>query len=153
MSALQDYLATAIPKAADDLTTAFLRLPEEKRAWSPMGDARTALDQMAECAILNGSVAELMVARKWPEDMDMAEYERNKAELAKDWPAVKALLEANTAKAVATIKTIADADLSLSVDMPWGPMTVSQIMGYPFWNMAYHEGQINFMASMLGVLP
>jgi hypothetical protein len=37
--------------------------------------------------------------------------------------------------------------------MPWGPMTVSQILGYPFWNMCYHEGQINYIASMLGTLP
>ena len=41
---LQEFLATATQKAADDLDAAFLRLPEEKRAWSPDGKARTALD-------------------------------------------------------------------------------------------------------------
>ncbi len=31
-------------------------------------------------------------------------------------------------------------------------MTVAQIASYPYWNMCYHEGQINYIASMLGCL-
>jgi len=46
---LQDFLAPAAAKASAELVTAFLRLPEDKRTWSPAVTARSALDQMAEC--------------------------------------------------------------------------------------------------------
>ncbi len=41
---LQTFFANAAEKAAQDLVTALLRVAEEKRDWSPMGNARTALD-------------------------------------------------------------------------------------------------------------
>ena len=31
-------------------------------------------------------------------------------------------------------------------------MTLAQVIAYPHWNMSYHEGQINYIASMLGLL-
>jgi len=44
---LHDFLSTATQKAADDLGAAYLRIPEDKRGWSPEGKARTALEAMA----------------------------------------------------------------------------------------------------------
>ncbi len=150
---LQQYLTTATHKAADDLEAALLRLPEERRGWSPMDKARSALDQAAECAILNGSTAQLIQTRVFPANYDFAAFFQAKEELARDWNAVQALLHENTAKAVAAIGAVSDEDLAIEIQMPWGPMTLAQIMSYPFWNMSYHEGQINYIASMLGCLP
>jgi hypothetical protein len=31
-------------------------------------------------------------------------------------------------------------------------MTPAQMITYPHWNMTYHEGQINYIASILGCL-
>ena len=150
---LQAFLAEATQKAADNLKTAVERLPEDKRTWSPQGDARSALDQAAEVAILNGATAELMKTRVFASDFDFSEFERMKAELAKDWNAVKALLDVNTPKVIAAIQATSDEELGVQVQMPWGPMTLAQIISYPYWNMSYHEGQINYIASMLGCLP
>ncbi len=150
---LQEFLAGATQKAADDLKAALLRLPEEKRSWSPMGEARTALDQVAECAMLNGSTANLIQSRTWPKDADMSEFFRAKAELARDESAVLSLLQENTEKVIGVIRSVPDGDLAVEVQMPWGPMTLAQIVAYPYWNMSYHEGQINYIASMLGCLP
>ena len=50
------------------------------------------------------------------------------------------------------IKDVTDEELGVQVDMPWGPMAMAQIIAYPFWNMCYHEGQINYITSMLGCL-
>lgn len=149
---MQAYLADMTEKAAADLETALLRLPEEKREWSPMGDARSAIDMVAECAILNGNSINVIQTRVFPPDFSMEEYQRRKVELAKDWSAVQALLKENTAKAVSIIRSVADEDLDVPIQMPWGPMAIRQIMGYPYWNMSYHEGQINYIASMLGCL-
>jgi uncharacterized damage-inducible protein DinB len=149
---MQQFLATATQKAAADLETAFLRIPEDKRSWSPMGQARTALNQMAECALLNGGTAELIQTRVFPADFDMAAFGKSLEELAQDWSAVQAMLHANTPKVAAAIQAVDDADLEITIQMPWGPMTLGQIIAYPYWNMSYHEAQINYIASMLGCL-
>jgi hypothetical protein len=150
---LQEFCADAARQAAIDLEAALLRLPEDKRGWSPAEKARTALDQAAECAMLNGKTAELIQTRKWPAGGSMEDFFREKAELARDWNAVKALLDQNTAKAAEAIRAVPDEDLGIEVQMPWGPMPLSKIIAYPYWNMSYHEGQINYIASILGCLP
>jgi uncharacterized damage-inducible protein DinB len=149
---LQEFLANAAEKAAADLETALKRLPEEKQNWSPVDTSRSALDQVAECAILNGTTAAIIQSRQFPHDFDFEAYARQKSELAQDRDAALKLLHENTPRAVDAIRAVADADLEVSVDMPWGPMTLAQIISYPYWNMSYHEGQINYIASMLGCL-
>ena len=148
---LQTFLINAIPKATQDLETALMRLPEEKRLWNAGGDARSALDMVAEIAILNGTTADTLQNRGFG-DFDWAAYAHKKAELAQDWPALKSLLDANTARVVEVIRALPDEALSVEVQMPWGAMTLAQLASYPYWNACYHEGQINFIASMLGCL-
>ena len=148
---LQEFLISATRKAADDLVAALMRLPQEKWNESPMGEARSPLDVIAECAILNGSTAELIQTRHFP-PFDPEEYGRARAALIQDWDAMQALLKENTEKVIAVIRTVPNEDLDIEVAMPWGPMTLAQIVAYPYWNMSYHEGQINYVASMLGLL-
>lgn len=152
MNTLQNFLADSIPQAVADLETAFMRLPEDKRNWSAGGDARTALDMLAEVAVVNGDAAEMIETRKGMVNFDLEGLERQKAELCADRSKLKALLDENTARVVAAIRTVPDADSQSEITMPWGPMTLTQIMEYPYWNAKYHEGQINFIASMLGCL-
>ncbi|HEX8550580.1 MAG TPA: hypothetical protein VF681_03385 [Abditibacteriaceae bacterium] len=149
---LQNFLAQSTQKAALDLEAALGRLPADKRDWSAGCDARSALDMVAECAILNGSTAEIVRNRAFPANFDMAAYAVEKAALARDETALLALLKANTARTVETLSAIGDDDLEIEVQMPWGAMTLAQVAAYPYWNMSYHEGQINFIASLLGCL-
>lgn len=126
-----------------------------------MGQARPALDQVAECAILNGTTADLIKSRTWPADLDFGEFVRAKAELARDWNALKSLLQENTAKVIAVIRAVPNEDLGIEIYIPQemiskserGPTTLAQVISYPYWNMSYHEGQINYIASMLDFLP
>lgn len=148
---VQDFLADATAKAAKDLTTAFLRLPEGKRDWSPDGKARTALDQYAECALLNGYTAETIRTRQMAAG-SMENFPREKTELkAQDWEQIHALFQANSAKIVSAIRAVTEEDMGVEIPMPWGPMTVARMITYPQWNMTYHEGQINYVASLLGL--
>jgi uncharacterized damage-inducible protein DinB len=140
-------------KAAEDLLGALDNILPDKRDWSPGGTARTAHDQVAEVAILNGSTAELLKTKKFESNFDFEQFAKSKVELAKDPHGMKRMLDENTAKVIKAIQEVPDSELSVVVEMPWGPMTISQIMGYPFWNMCYHEGQINYIASILGTLP
>ena len=79
---LQNFLAGAAEKAAVDLEAALLRLPEEKRSWSPAETSRSAVDQIAECAILNGMTVEMITGRAWPANYDFEQYLKEKAILA-----------------------------------------------------------------------
>lgn len=149
---LQEFLAGATKKAADDVKAALLRLPEDKRNWSPQGDARTALDMVAEVAILNVGVIYLLKEKKWDDTYDFSKFQQDKVEASKDWPKLEQMLDENTDKFVEAIKAVPNSDLPVEVQMPWGPMRIADILSYPYWNASYHEGQINYIASMLGCL-
>jgi hypothetical protein len=149
---VQQFLADSTKEAASELMAALERVPEDKRAWSAMGDARTALDQVAECALLSGWTADVIRDRAWPETMDMEGYFKEKARVAQNPAGIGALLQENTEKAVAAILGLSDEELGATVQTSFGPRTWLQMATYPYWNMSYHQGQINYIASMLGCL-
>ena len=151
MNTLQAFLADATLQASADLETALLRLPEDKRDWRAGGQARSALDMIAECAILNGLTADDIPQRAIA-DFDRAAYEAEKARLRQDPDMLLALLRDNSARVAQVIRATPDADLEGEIPSPWGPMAATENASYPYWNMKYHEGQINFIASMLGCL-
>jgi len=149
---LQEFLGAATQTAATDLAAAFLRLPDDRRDWRPEGQARSAFDQVAECALLNGRTADLIQTRVWPSG-GFDEYQREHVQaMGHSWETLHALLEQNTERVIATLREVPDDALSVEVEMPWGKQTLAQIIAYPYWNMTYHEGQINYIASMLGCL-
>jgi len=152
INTLQTFLADATQKAASQLEAALMRLPEDKRSWSAGGDARSALDMVAECAIINGSAAETIERRAFPATSAYDTYSRDKADLCANWPALKTLLDENTSRIVEVIRALSDEELKVEVQMPWGAMTLAQLASYSYWNMSYHEGQINFIASLLSCL-
>ncbi len=151
---MQEYLATATTKQAENLVTAFLRLPEDKRGWKPEEKARSAQNQFAECALLNGYTASLVETHQFPiSGSAMDVFFRDMAETeALPWDQLHARLLENTEKVAAAIRATPDDALPIEITMPWGVQTLGQILAYPNWNMAYHEGQINYIASLLGSL-
>jgi hypothetical protein len=48
------------------------------------------------------------------------------------------------------IAGIPDEDLGAEVQMAWGPMTIEHMMAHGYWNMSYHEGQINYLGAKVG---
>ncbi len=149
-STLQEFLAAATEKAAADLAEAFSQLPVEKRLWRPSGDARSAFDLAAECAVLNGYTEELVQTRSWSAQ-NMKDYERHKSEItAQGWDTLHRLLVESAHKVATVISAVPDTSLADDIEMPGTPQTVSQIIVYPYWNMTYHLGQINYIASLLG---
>lgn len=149
-STLQEFLANATQTGADDIVAGFLRLPEEKRAWTPADTARSAVDQIAECALNNGYVADLIATGVWSAPARDV-YGQQKRELAAgDWESLRALLAANTERLAAVIRAATDDSLDEILTTPYGPDKRSKIMAYPWWNMSYHVGQINYLATILG---
>lgn len=145
---LQDYLATATRKASADLAAALLRLPEDKRGWSPGEKSRTALDQVAECAILNEYTAELIQTRTWQADW-FADFPAAKAKAAQDWGTLQARLQESAARVAAAIADVPDEALADEIQLFGRTMALAEVMARSYWNMTYHEGQIVYIGSLL----
>ena len=139
-------------KAADDLWAAFCRLPHDKRDWKPAETSRTALGLLTECALLNGYTADLIRTHHFA-DTHLTNYGPDTAALAAlETEALGARLQATTAEVAAAIRATPDDAFGLEIVMPWETQTLGKILSYPQWNMTYHLGQINYIASLLGCL-
>ena len=147
---LQSFFAEATEKAADALIKAYQQLPEDKRAWSPQPGARTANDQIAECALINSYMPQTIEARFLAPSV-MGTFSQEKAALeGLPWEQLEAALLESTRNTAAAIQAVPDEDLDVSIDLPWGPMPMAEVIANSYWNMSYHQGQITYMASLLG---
>ena len=146
---LQEFLADATIKAAADLEAAFLQLPQDKRNWKPSEESRSAADQVAECAIMNRSTIAMIQGSGFPADFAYITYQQEIAALSEDWSTLQTLLHENTAEVVKVLLAIPDEEIGGELASPWGAVPLNETLSYPYWNMTYHTGQINYIASLL----
>lgn len=152
MTTFQNFIADISPIAAENLITALLNLSEDKRLWTPAPTSRPALGLVAECALNNGYAVDMIETGTWAAG-PMDEYFKEQVDLMNgDWTTLEALLRKNTERFVACARNVPNERLNDKIEMPFGTFTVTQTITYPYWNMSYHEGQINYIASILGEL-
>ena len=144
---IQEYAAAAIEKSAGDLIQAALALPEDKHEWQPLGKGRTALSQLAECAVMGTLAAKIVQAGAYQESL-MAEWGDMLATLDTPKKAITQLREGAAALASA-IREAPETDLGKEIALPWATVTLGQFFLMPLWNMSYHEGQINYLGTLL----
>ncbi len=145
---LQKHFADATRRAAKDLLDAALLLPEDKRGWKPLDKGRSALDQMAECAMINGNSVSILHTHQFSM-LDMDAWLSAKAKLAENWEQCSASLLSSADEAAAAILAVPDDQLSIVITTPWAPMSLTDIIVYAYWNMSYHQGQITYIHSLL----
>ncbi|MBL8048605.1 MAG: DinB family protein [Chthonomonas sp.] len=148
---VQDFIADQTAFCCEGLIRQAEALPADKVTWQPEG-ARSALDQVAECAIICGHMPATLTAKTMPDFTPemIAEFEATKAQLDTLEKAAAALRTANAAL-VDYIRGMADADLEGQMKF-WGPepWRVADVADYHRWNMVYHTGQICYMQTLLG---
>jgi len=145
----QEFIATSTIRAAQDLEKALLELPEEKRAWKASPASRSALNMVAECAVMAEATISMIQTGAFPSEAASIAFRAEITALADDWPKLQALLHENTAKVAEAIRAVPDEALLKEFVLPWETITMSTTMSYPYWNMSYHMGQINFIAGIL----
>ena len=151
---IQEVAAAAIEKSADDLIQAALALPEDKRDWKPLDKGRSTLDQLAECAVQNMAAAKIVQAGGYQVN-SMAEWKEMLAEWddllsTLDTPEKSAAaLREGTAVLASAVRAAPNTQLGAGIILPWTTMTMAAFFLEPFWNMSYHEGQINYIGSLL----
>jgi hypothetical protein len=146
---IQEFLAEVTTSGVSEIVAALLALPADKRNWKPAPGARSALDQVAECAIVNGYMAEVIGGLQ-STDVALSGLIEGKTALTEgEWTVLKELLESNTRKLAAALRAVPDAMLNVELSIPWGTQPLRGFMTYPYWNLAYHLGQINYIRSLL----
>ncbi len=136
--------------AAEALANTVRRMPADKIEWSPLGQGRTTLSQLQECAI----APDLYLAYLDPTYKRKANSYADAAELQAQWKTADeclAALNENTAVLIEAIRNLVPEKLSEIHTMPWGEqMSVEGIAGLHYWNMTYHLGQINYIQTLYG---
>lgn len=134
------------------LMKAAAAMPEDKLAWAPLDEGRTALDQIAECLqaarwfkrVVEERSASFFGPKFMVEQKALRADYTSLAQLeAEIGPAYEELCEA--------IRAIPEDDLALELELaPGWNATLLDVSWYPMRNLYYHFGQINYIQTLYG---
>lgn len=145
---MKEWLSARVVASAHSVEKA-ARALGDRAGWSPMDKGRTAIDQLAECALITGMVADIVASGSVPTP-DWEAYGKAKASLDTVEAAV-AVLHANTDKLRLAYEALAESEGAKTVTMPWGEeYTLLELPSVILWNNTYHEGQINYIDTLAG---
>jgi hypothetical protein len=139
----------AIRQSVESLTKLINGLGE-KASWSPLDKGRTALNQVAECALITGACTGVIGAKAAPVEIDWAAFAKAQAELEANPEVLLTTLATNTDAFFVALDGLSAEDAAIEVTMPWGATyTLAGLANVVYWNNTYHEGQINYIQSLL----
>ena len=138
----------ALRQSAESLTK-LINDMGDKAAWSPLDKGRTALNQVAECALMTGACIGIIQAKAVPA-FDWEAFGKAQAELEANPEALLAALATNTDGLIAAIEGLSAEDAATEITMPWGATyTLAGLADVNYWNNTYHEGQINYIQTLI----
>lgn len=150
----QTSLVSMINTSAASLDKAAAALGE-KAAWSPLDKGRSALNQIVECGGIMQLSAQTVSGQAFPQmPMEQMRAMRNAALVENDTleKAVTSLHKGADAL-TAAVSATSDEDLqNISVTIPFGGgmvKTLAEVVAMCYWNNTYHEGQINYIETLL----
>ncbi len=151
---LQQHMINVTRNAANDAFKAAKAVRADKVDWSPMDEGRSTLDicrELAMCPSWCLSIISNEPQPEWNEEtMAKIKTEQEQWKTVEDCEA-----ECNRRLAILFDYFGAMPDERLS-ETKWLPydggreFTMPEMMGYPLWNFAYHEGQINYIQTLYG---
>ncbi len=134
--------------AVNDLLAAARSTQPDKITWVPMGEGRTVLDQLTECVLAN---------TKWRDILQTRHYANVSPEVRERIHAqcdtldnTLAALEQSGAALMEAIAAVPDAETGEEIETPWEAYTLADCCLHAYWNMVYHEGQINYIQTLYG---
>lgn len=126
-------------------------VPDDKRDdWKPLGEARSVLSQLVECATVPYFFASVLAGQ--PMDMHSPEAQAKRKEVESSITSLEsAEAVANQSHEALYAAIAATTDLDAACPMPWNPDTkASDVIFFTYWNLVYHIGQINYIQLLLG---
>ncbi len=150
---LSSFLAARIRGAGADLEKARAKMPADRQSWHPEVEGnigRDALDQMIECGMLNGFLAGGFRTGEVPNpDWDVYATEKAKLDSAEK---VMAAFKEGTAALASAVEACPAARLAETFTDPFFNKEINwaEFALFLYWNMCYHEGQINYIQVLYG---
>lgn len=145
MPSIKEIAKSGVMQQAELLVKDTKFIPEEKFAFCPLGCAKTAKDILAEIA--NGNIMFADVFTGAESDESFGKRVAQASTLAD----LGELVMESAAAVVDAIDSLDEADLDREVKMPWGAtFPLWQAILLPVSHMTYHDGQINYIQTLLG---
>lgn len=145
-----ELLIRQLRRQIDSFFEAVHAIPADKMEWQPSPNSRSVLDQLQEVATVFASLPEAVTARKLDFTPEMMEEWQAKRRQLTDVPELEKMTREGTEKLIEFIQSFDANGLGDPVEMPWpGDFRVADMMSYHYWNMAYHEGQIYYIGTLL----
>jgi hypothetical protein len=145
----QEAALSAALKAREDLVRAARAVPEDRALWCAGLVARHTVHIIAHCAASNTFLAAVIGEHPLPyrtQDEEAAAIER-----CVTLDLAESFLNRSVTAVCDEIAAVPAPRLSQQMAMPWGErMSVALSLLTPSQHMRYHEGQINFIQTLLG---
>lgn len=147
-------MADLLEKQAEAVCRSARAIPEDKREWVPMGSARSVKAQMEELATVHIYIIPILQTGEAPvitEDQKSRIAERKMALDTFD-KLIDGAIE-GAGLIAAAIREVPDSKLEdvITLHSRGGvKRTMCEMVARPYWNLCYHEGQINYIQMLLG---
>ncbi|MBC8064955.1 MAG: hypothetical protein H7Y17_09005 [Chlorobia bacterium] len=141
---VQSLLARRVGDAATSIVTTTKAMPSERLTWIPLDNGRCVSELLADCIHGNSRVAKIIPTRSFENLPEAPDWK------ATDLPELHRLLLDSAEKYAEVVMAVPDEDLEVEFDAPWGKIVLGDGLFHPYWNMVYHEGQINYIQTLYG---
>ena len=126
-------------------------IPTDKLSWQPNPESRSVLDQVQEVATVFQGIPEAVMNRKLEFTAEQYAESVQQRKAMTDIGELERKTREATEDLLSFLKTVPEASLADTVEMPWpGQFNVADLLCYHNWNMSYHEGQVYYIAGLLG---
>ena len=151
----KDMVIEMTKKAAADLFRSARAMPEDRLAWQPEGQGRSALDILKECVQM-GEAPLFFLGPNGPKEPTPDEYKKWQEE-QKQWKTIDDCEKAFYEKfdnSIGAFKEINQDNLEKEVDFPFGKpgekISMAGVMLSTYWQLVYHLGQVNYIQVLYG---
>lgn len=145
-----ELLCRQADRQLENILKAAKSIPPEKLDWKPSENTRSALDQLQEVATAIDVFWPAYAERKieWNDEM-FGQWMEMRSKLT-TLEELENACRNSTKRLTEFVRGLKEEELDLPVIMPFpGEFTLADIISYHYWNMSYHEGQINMIGFML----
>lgn len=127
--------------AAADMIAQLRALPEDKLAWKPSPEAKSALDVVNECI----AACQMMLPVFGGADWELMPFPQHGTleEVAAD-------LLKNVEEYALALEAVQPAQLERRVTFPFGTLDGTRCITMPLLDLIHHRGQIIYLQSILG---
>jgi len=145
-----EFLIHQTESQIDKLFAAARAIPADKLDWEASSESRSVRCQLQEVATAINQFWGMYADRKLEWSPEKTELWLTERKSVVELDELEATTRAQFARLSEFARALSDEDLTATIESPMPtPWSMADVLTYPLWNMAYHEGQINFIGALL----